>query len=129
MNIMYKNCIHKLKKKITGYSIKKTIFSSILFFSFSALSFAKTTVRSNSKENFQNIIFGVTPLLVGLTFMYFGYKLFKLGITEKSGNMNVQARSIKLIVQQAAPGTIFTICGAVIIIVAIIKKLPSLNCE
>ena len=119
LSVISKNCKSNFREFFTRLSIKKLIF--LLFLFFSAFSFVGA--ESISGKMILGTTYKIISLLIGVIFMYFGYRLFKFGITEKSGDVNVQVKYAKFIVEKAAPGTIFTICGAAIVIAAIIKGI------
>ena len=65
----------------------------------------------------------IITLLVGSFFSYMGYRLFKLGIWGKAGNLEANIGDKKLILKRAAPGTFFALFGAIIISLTVIKGL------
>ncbi len=70
------------------------------------------------------VAYKALALLVGLAFAWMGYRLFALGVTEKSGDMEVKGGSLFGIkISRAAPGTFFAVLGAAIIIYAITQIL------
>ena len=74
------------------------------------------------------IIYAITSykicsLLVGLVFGYMGYKLFCAGIFTTSGDLQIQAGNNNINLKKAAPGTFFTVFGAIIISLTIYQGL------
>jgi len=61
-------------------------------------------------------IYRIITMLVGLTFTYFGYQLFKLGITKGQGELTSRWISLKA----NAPGIFFALFGTVIVVVSLI---------
>jgi hypothetical protein len=52
-----------------------------------------------------------------------GYRLFLADKQKSSGNLDVEFKIFKLKLGQAAPGTFFSVCGAVIIFATIYRGL------
>lgn len=65
----------------------------------------------------------IASLLAGCFFSYMGYKLFTAGIHGHAGELESQFGNNKLILKKAAPGTFFTIFGAIIISITLMQKL------
>jgi hypothetical protein len=61
----------------------------------------------------------IVTILIGFIVIYLGYRLFRLGMYEKAGELKAVWGSRYLILRQAAPGTFFVLFGAVIITVSI----------
>jgi len=57
----------------------------------------------------------IITLLAGLLSIYLGYKLFRVGIYEKAGDLKATWGSSNLVLKQAAPGTFFALFGAAVI--------------
>ncbi|MCH8330264.1 MAG: hypothetical protein IH946_02615 [Bacteroidetes bacterium] len=68
-------------------------------------------------------IYKIISLIVGLTSIYLGYKLFVLGVWGQAGDMNAKFGDNTLILKNAAPGTFFALFGAIIISFTIFKGL------
>ena len=62
-------------------------------------------------------------ILCGLAIVYFGFRLFRLGFFEKAGELQIAWGSKYLTLKQAAPGTVFAIFGAGIILAAVWQGL------
>jgi len=70
------------------------------------------------------VAYKALALVVGLAFAWMGYRLFVLGITEKSGDMELKGGSLFGIkITRAAPGTFFAVLGAAIVIYAVTQIL------
>ena len=65
-------------------------------------------------------VYKLACLCVGSIFCYLGYKLFRLGIWGKAGNMQANFNDFKLVLRSAAPGTFFALFGAVIVVVTLL---------
>ena len=72
---------------------------------------------------FSFLIYKLSSLIVGILSMYMGFKLFVNGIWGHSGDMIAKFKDNKLILKNAAPGTFFSVLGAVIICFTIFKGL------
>lgn len=59
--------------------------------------------------------------LCGLASIYMGYRLFKIGLFERAGELKVAWEGKSLALKQAAPGTFYAVLGTVIIGTAIVK--------
>jgi len=57
----------------------------------------------------------IVSLMVGLLFSYMGYKLFMSGIWGHAGEIDSQFGDNKLVIKKAAPGTFFSLFGAIIV--------------
>lgn len=68
-------------------------------------------------------LYKIICLLVGLTCITLGYRLFVKGIFNESGDLESSWKSMKLIVRKAAPGTYFVLFGSLIIAFTIYKGL------
>jgi hypothetical protein len=68
-------------------------------------------------------------LMSGILSVYFGYKLFRIGIYEKAGDLKASFGESHLALRQAAPGTFFALFGAIVISIGIWKgiKIQSLD--
>lgn len=62
----------------------------------------------------------ILTALIGLTFGYFGYRLFCLGVYVKAGELRAAWGERHLILKQAAPGTFFALFGTVITAAALL---------
>ena len=67
------------------------------------------------------IAYRLAILLVGLLFAFLGYKLFRLGIYEKAGELKAAWGDRNLTLKQAAPGTFFASFGAMIVGIALFR--------
>ena len=67
------------------------------------------------------LIYKLTTLLSGVFSIFLGYKLFIKGIFVASGDLDISVDTKKLTLTSAAPGTFFTLFGAIIICIAIFK--------
>ena len=66
-------------------------------------------------------IYKLACLTTGLGLSYMGFKLFMAGIWGQAGDLDVKFGNNKLVLKKAAPGTFFTIAGAIVIGLAILK--------
>lgn len=70
------------------------------------------------------VVYKALALVVGLAFAWMGYRLFTLGIAEKSGDLELKGGTLFGIkVTRAAPGTFFAVLGAAIVIYAVTQIL------
>ena len=78
-----------------------------------------------ANANFVAVVaYKALALVVGLAFAWMGYRLFVLGITEKSGDMELKGGSLFGVkITRAAPGTFFAVLGAAIVIYAVTQIL------
>jgi hypothetical protein len=60
-------------------------------------------------------------VLAATAFGYFGYKLFVFGRTRGASQMQVESKLFKLVFSGTAPGLFFMLCGASVLIVALLK--------
>ncbi len=60
-------------------------------------------------------------ILVGFVFTFLGYRLFRVGIYEKAGELKTSWKGANLVLRQAAPGTFFVLFGTLIICVALFR--------
>ena len=77
-------------------------------------------------SDFQVLVFSLTgykllTLLTGLIFGSLGYKLFRVGVFEKAGELKTTWGDRSLVLKQAAPGTFFALFGVVIVATTLIK--------
>ena len=68
-------------------------------------------------------IYKVASLAAGLSLAYMGYRLFIAGIWGKAGDVDVHFKETKLLIRKAAPGTFFTVTGAIVIALTLLKGL------
>jgi hypothetical protein len=68
-------------------------------------------------------IYRIITIIVGLLIIYLGYRLFSLGVYEKTGELKAAWGEKNLILKQAAPGIFFVLGGAFIIIFSMWKGL------
>jgi hypothetical protein len=66
------------------------------------------------------VVSRILSALIGLTFAYFGYKLFSLGVYTKAGELRAVWGERHLMLKQAAPGTFFALFGTVVTAVALL---------
>lgn len=65
----------------------------------------------------------VTSLIVGLAIVWMGYKLFRVGVYERAGELKAAWGEKRLELLQATPGSFFALFGAVVIAVSLYKGL------
>lgn len=68
-----------------------------------------------------SVCYKVASLMVGLAFGYMGYRLFLADKMKAAGNMEVRHEVFRLKLGGAAPGTFFSLFGAAIIIVTVMR--------
>lgn len=68
-------------------------------------------------------LYKALSLLVGLLVVFMGYKLFIKGIYRDAGELQAEWNQNKLLLKKAAPGTFFSLFGAIIICFAVFKGL------
>ncbi len=78
--------------------------------------------------NLEGILLSITiyktlSLIVGFGFGYLGYRLFISGVYEKAGELKAAWGDNRLILKQAAPGTFFSLFGAIIILITLLKGI------
>lgn len=61
------------------------------------------------------VIYRCITVLVGLAIVYWGYRLFCVGVYEKAGDLKAAWGEGHLTLKQATPGTFFALFGAVVI--------------
>lgn len=67
---------------------------------------------------------GVERLIIclgGIFFGYLGYKLFLAGLTAGDSKLNVESKTMKIILSGTGPGLFFMAFGAIILLTAILK--------
>jgi hypothetical protein len=67
------------------------------------------------------IAYRFSVVAIGLVFAFLGYRLFRLGVYEKAGDLKATWKGASLLLRQAAPGTFFALFGTSIICVALFK--------
>jgi hypothetical protein len=67
------------------------------------------------------LIYKLVCLLVGLSFGFMGFWLFKRGIWGNSGDLETQFKDTKFVLKAGAPGTFFALFGAAIIIATLLQ--------
>ena len=65
----------------------------------------------------------ILSLLVGLSFAYFGYKLFMANIWGHAGDLKLEFSQNSLVLKKAAPGTFFAVLGAMIVVFVVVRGL------
>jgi hypothetical protein len=65
----------------------------------------------------------VFTIAAGVFITYLGYRLFVKGIFNEAGDLDLSFKNNKLIMKKAAPGTFFTLFGAIIICFAVFRGL------
>ncbi|MBN9295385.1 MAG: hypothetical protein J0I41_00170 [Filimonas sp.] len=78
---------------------------------------------SHDKYFLYFVIYKLVCLLAGMASIFLGYKLFIKGIYKEAGDVDVSHGETKILVKQAAPGTFFSLFGAIIISVTIWKGI------
>lgn len=67
--------------------------------------------------------YGMVTIAAGVALCWMGYRLFRVGIYEKGGDLNASWGSKKIALKQAGPGTFFALFGAVILGLAVYKGM------
>jgi len=62
-------------------------------------------------------------IVVGFAIVYCGYKLFRLGVYEKAGELKLAWGDRHLLLKQAMPGTFFALFGTAVIIFSLFKGI------
>ncbi|MFL0811617.1 MAG: hypothetical protein K6L76_14450 [Agarilytica sp.] len=65
----------------------------------------------------------IISLVVGVLFSYMGYKLFMNSVWGEAGDIDSTFGDNRIVIKKAAPGTFFSIFGAIIVGATIIKGL------
>ncbi len=68
-------------------------------------------------------IYKLASLATGTSLAYMGYRLFVAGIWGRAGDVDVQFKETSLLIRKAAPGTFFTVAGAIVIALTLFKGL------
>ncbi len=66
-------------------------------------------------------LYKALTLLAGLLIVFMGYQLFLKGIYTDAGEIQAEWKQNKLLLKRAAPGTFFSLFGAIIICFAVFK--------
>jgi hypothetical protein len=61
-------------------------------------------------------------VLAGCLFGYFGYRLFRIGIYEKQGELRAEWSGKSLALRQVGPGVFFALFGILIAMVGVVRK-------
>ena len=69
------------------------------------------------------VLFRIVALMIGAIFVYFGYRLFKIGYFEKAGEVEAVWGEKRLILKQTAPGIFFAMFGAIVIGIGVWKPI------
>ncbi|MCH7519942.1 MAG: hypothetical protein IH964_13080 [Candidatus Dadabacteria bacterium] len=69
------------------------------------------------------ILYRIITIAIGFLIVYLGYRLFRLGVYEKAGDLKAVWGENQLILKQAAPGTFFVLFGAIVISFSIWKGI------
>ena len=67
------------------------------------------------------IAYRALAITLGFGMAYLGYKLFRVGIYEKAGELKAAWGDKNLTLKQAAPGTFFALFGAFVVIVSLFR--------
>ena len=75
------------------------------------------------------LLFKLASISAGVFFAWMGYRLFMSGIWGNAGELEANYKNTKLVLTGAAPGTFFTVLGAVIVVCSVytgfeIRKNP-----
>ncbi|HWB60857.1 MAG TPA: hypothetical protein VG733_15275 [Chthoniobacteraceae bacterium] len=73
--------------------------------------------------NLATFLYKIASLASGSFVVFLGYKLFVKGIFGQSGDLETTWKETKIVLKKAAPGTFFSLFGAVVIICTIWKGL------
>jgi hypothetical protein len=68
-------------------------------------------------------VYRLVALCSGILSIYLGYKLFRVGIYEKAGELKASFGGNHLLLRQAAPGTFFALFGAIVISIGLWKGI------
>ncbi|WP_237059896.1 hypothetical protein [Microbulbifer sediminum] len=69
------------------------------------------------------VTYKIISLFVGSLFAFLGYRLFMSGIWGGAGELEAGFRDNRVVLKEAAPGTFFALCGALIVAVTLYKGL------
>ena len=70
-------------------------------------------------------VFRLSVMLVGILSIYFGYRLFVLGVMPREGtNIEAASNEMNLTIKNAAPGTIFALFGVFVIGLMVVQGNP-----
>src|ERR1700720_3527125 len=92
-----------------------------LFFSFRPL--FGMALDSTTSSLIATTSYRLATIAAGVALCWMGYRLFKIGIYEKGGDLNAAWGSKKIVLKQAGPGTFFALFGCVVLGLAIYKGM------
>lgn len=69
------------------------------------------------------VAYRIAALSVGALFVFFGYRLFKIGYFEKGGELQAAWGKKRFALKQTAPGIFFALFGAIVIGIGMWKPL------
>ena len=65
------------------------------------------------------VLYRLFTFFIALSIIWMGYRLFRLGIYEKAGELKTSWSGRSLTLRQAAPGTFFVLLGAIVLGIAL----------
>lgn len=65
----------------------------------------------------------ILAIAAGFGFAFFGYRLFRLGVFERAGDLKAAWGDRKLALKQAAPGTFFAVSGVIVVCVSLWRQV------
>ena len=65
------------------------------------------------------VIYRISTVAAGLAIVFMGYRLFRVGVFERAGDLKASWGEKALVLKQAAPGTFFALFGAFIICLSV----------
>ena len=68
-------------------------------------------------------LYRVSTLLAGLALTWMGYRLFLAGLVNQAGDVEAGAHRFRLVLKRAAPGTVFVVLGATVMMAGVWKGL------
>jgi hypothetical protein len=85
-------------------------------------SFAEARAMSEFMQAIVVVLtYRVVTVLCGTLIIFLGYRLFRIGVFEKAGDLKGVWGDKRLVLKQGAPGTFFVVFGAIIVSVSIWK--------
>ena len=70
-----------------------------------------------------SLVYKLFSLGAGVLLAYLGYRLFMAGVWGSSGDVEARFRETSVVVKEGAPGTVFAICGAIVICFTVFKGM------
>src|SRR5207245_980336 len=69
------------------------------------------------------VVYRVLTLLAGLALVLMGYRLFRAGFLKQAGDVEAGGHGVRVALKRAAPGTVFAVLGAAVMVAGIWKGL------